>query len=150
MTELSTSAAWKALEAHYAVMKDVPMKDLFAQDAERFNKFSLKFEDILLDCSKNCITTETMDMLYALAEQQDVKGKAAAMFKGDKINNTEDRAVLHVALRNHFSMSPIIVDGQDVMPAVKETLDRIKIFTENVRDGTWKGQTGKSITEDPI
>jgi glucose-6-phosphate isomerase len=147
MTELSTSAAWKALEAHYAVMKDVPMKDLFDQDAERFNKFSLKFEDILLDCSKNCITTETMDMLYALAEQQDVKGKAAAMFKGDKINNTEDRAVLHVALRNHFSMSPIIVDGQDVMPAVKETLDRIKIFTENVRDGTWKGQTGKSITD---
>jgi glucose-6-phosphate isomerase len=85
MPELTTSPAWKALEAHYAVMKDVPMKDLFAKDAARFDTFSTKFQDILLDYSKNRITTETMDLLYALAEQQDVTGKAAKMYAGEKI-----------------------------------------------------------------
>ena len=104
------------------------MKDLFAKDPERFSKFSMKFEDILLDYSKNRVDETTMDLLYKLAEQQDVKGKAQAMFKGEKINSTEGRAVLHVALRNQ-SDSPIYVDGEDVMPAVRETLDRIKVFT---------------------
>lgn len=144
MTELSTSPAWKALEAHYATMKDTHMKDLFAQDAARFDKFSTKFEDILLDFSKNRITDETMDLLFKLADQQDVTAKAQAMFKGEKINNTEGRAVLHVALRNQ-SNTPILVDGEDVMPAVNETLQRIKVFTEKVRSGEWKGYTGKSI-----
>uniref|UniRef100_A0A7S2Y6Y6 Glucose-6-phosphate isomerase n=1 Tax=Entomoneis paludosa TaxID=265537 RepID=A0A7S2Y6Y6_9STRA len=144
MSGLTQTAAWKALDAHYASMKDVQMKELFSGDAERFNKFSMAFEDILLDYSKNRISEETMDLLYKLAEQQDVKGLAKKMFSGEKINNTENRAVLHVALRNQ-SMTPIMVDGKDVMPEVKETLDRIKVFTENVRSGEWKGQTGKEI-----
>jgi len=120
------------------------MKDMFAADPERFNKFSMKFEDILFDHSKNRITEETMDLLYALAEQQDVKGLAQKMYSGEKINPTEDRAVLHVALRNQ-SNTPILVDGVDVMPEVNAVLARIKTFTENVRNGVWKGHTGKSI-----
>ena len=146
MSSLCNSEAWKALTAHYATMKDVHMKDLFASDAERFHKFSMAFEDILLDYSKNRITQETMDLLYQLAEQQGVKAKAQAMFAGEKINDTEGRAVLHVALRNHISNTPIYVDGKDVMPEVNDVLARIKDFTEKVRSGTWKGFTGKSIT----
>jgi glucose-6-phosphate isomerase len=145
MSELTQTAAWKALVAHHATMKDVQMKDLFAKDPERFNKFSMDFEDTLFDYSKNRITEETMDLLYALAEQQDVKGLAKKMFAGEKINSTEDRAVLHIALRNQ-SNTPIVVDGKDVMPDVNETLARIKSFSEKVRSGEWKGQTGKSIS----
>jgi glucose-6-phosphate isomerase len=126
-------------------MEDVQMKALFAEDPERFNKFSMQFEDILLDYSKNRVTEETMDLLYKLAEQQGVKAKAKAMFAGEKINATEGRAVLHVALRNQ-SNTPIFVDGKDVMPEVNEVLGRIKTFTEKVRGGEWKGYTGKSIT----
>lgn len=145
MSDLTQTAAWKALSAHYSAMKDVHMKDLFAKDPERFNKYSTEFEDILLDYSKNRISEETMDLLYALAEQQDVKGLAKKMFSGEKINNTEGRAVLHVALRNQ-SNNPIMVDGKDVMPDVNETLARIKGFCEKIRSGEWKGQTGKSIS----
>ena len=144
MSKLSETAAWKALESHYGTMKDVHMKDLFNEDAERFSKLSMTFEDVLLDYSKNRVTEETMDLLYKLADQQNVKGLAKSMFSGEKINNTEGRAVLHVALRNQ-SKTPIVVDGQDVMPAVQETLDRIKVFTEKVRSGEWKGHTGKKI-----
>ena len=144
MTELSQSTAWKALETHYGLMKDVHMKDLFAKDADRFKKFSMEFEDILFDFSKNRITDETMEKLYALAEQQDVTGLAKKMYSGEKINTTEDRAVLHIALRNQ-SNTPIMVDGKDVMPEVNETLARIKTFVEKVRGGEWKGHTGKSI-----
>ena len=142
--DVATTAAWKALEAHFEATKDVQMKDQFAADPDRFNKLSLKFEDILMDFSKNRVSEETMDLLYKLAEEMDVMGTAKAMFSGDKINNTEGRAVLHVALRNQ-SNTPILVDGEDVMPAVNETLSRIKAFTEKVRSGEWKGQTGKSI-----
>lgn len=144
-SKLTTSAAWQQLETHFKSIESVTMKYLFAEDPDRFNKFSAQFEDILFDYSKNRITSETMDLLYGLAEQQDVMGKAQKMFNGEKINSTEGRAVLHVALRHHFADSPIYVDGQDVMPGVKETLARIQTFTENVRNGVWKGQTGKSI-----
>ena len=120
------------------------MKDLFAKDPERFQKYSTEFEDILFDHSKNIVSEETMSLLYKLAQQQNVKGKAQAMYNGEKINTTEGRAVLHVALRNQ-SDRPILVDGVDVMPEVRATLDRIKIFTEKVRSGEWKGHTGKSI-----
>lgn len=120
------------------------MKTLFAEDASRFDTFSASFEDILLDYSKNRITGTTMQLLYELAKQQDVKGKAQAMFNGETINNTEGRAVLHIALRSP-SGSHIYVDGEDVMPAVTEVLQRIKLFTEKVRSGEWKGHTGKSI-----
>lgn len=144
MSDLVTSASWQALETHYGLMKNVHMRDLFAKDPERFDKFSLKFEDILFDYSKNIISEETMSLLYKLAEQQNVKGKAQAMFSGEKINSTEGRAVLHVALRNQ-SNRPILVDGVDVMPEVRKTLERIKAFTEKVRNGEWKGHTGKTI-----
>lgn len=144
MSGLSESPAWIALTAHYAATKDIHMKDLFASDPERFNKFSMTFEDILLDYSKNRVLEETMSLLYKLAEQQDVKGKAKAMFAGEKINDTEGRAVLHVALRNR-SNTPIMVDGKNVMPEVNDVLTRIKAFTEKVRSGGWKGHTGKSI-----
>jgi len=144
MSALTSSSAWQALSAHYGTMKNTHMKELFASDPDRFTKFSLQFEDILFDYSKNRITEETMSLLYKLAQQQDVKGKAQAMFRGDKINSTEGRAVLHIALRNQ-SDAPIYVDGEDVMPAVRETLARIKAFTEKVRSGEWKGHTGKSI-----
>ncbi|KAL7531504.1 hypothetical protein ACHAXR_008098, partial [Thalassiosira sp. AJA248-18] len=144
MTGVETTASWKALTAHYAATSDTHIRDLFAADPSRFDKMSLKFEDLLLDYSKNCVTEETMDLLYKLAEETDVMGKAKEMFSGVKINNTEGRAVLHVALRNQ-SNTPIYVDGKDVMPEVNEVLAKIKVFTENVRDGTWKGHTGKTI-----
>ena len=144
MSDVSETPAWKALEAHYAATKDVHMKDQFAADPDRFSKFSLKFEDLLFDFSKNRISEETMDLLYKLAEQQDVNGAAKKMYSGEKINATEGRAVLHIALRNQ-SNTPIIVDGKDVMIEINETLAKIKTFTENVRNGAWKGQTGKSI-----
>ena len=154
MTDLTSSSAWTALKAHYDVVKDVTLKDLFAADPSRFDKLSTTFEgDLLLDYSKNRVTDTTMDLLYQLAEQQNVLGKAQSMYQGEKINTTEERAVLHIALRNHpYARSSdegkpeaIMVDGQDVMPAVKETLDRIQAFTERVRSGEWKGHTGKSI-----
>jgi glucose-6-phosphate isomerase len=146
MTELTTSPAWKALEGHFAVMENKRMKDMFEADAKRFDKFSLKYDDILFDYSKNIITDETMELLYSLAAQQDVMSKVKAMYNGEKINTTEDRAVLHIALRAHISPeTAIYVDGENVMPAVKETLRRIKDFTEKVRSGRWHGFTGKSI-----
>ena len=144
MPDVSTTPAYQALQSHFEATKDVLMKEQFASDPERFNKFSLQFEDILLDFSKNRISDVTMDLLYKLAEQQDVYGLAKKMYSGEKINITEGRAVLHVALRNQ-SNTPIIVDGEDVMPAVNETLGRIKAFTESVRSGDWKGHSGKSI-----
>jgi len=145
MTELSESAAWKALNTHYETIKDTTMKEMFTSDPNRFQNFSMEFEDILLDYSKNRITDDTMAKLYALADQQDVKGLAKRMFAGEKINSTEGRAVLHIALRNQ-SNTPIIVDGKDVMPEVNDTLARIKAFCEKVRGGAWKGMTGKSIS----
>ena len=144
MPDVKDTPAWAALEAHFDTMKDVHMKDLFAKDPARFDKFNLKYEDLLFDFSKNAVTEETMDLLYKLAEQQDVLGMAKKMYSGEKINSTEGRAVLHIALRNQ-SNTPIIVDGKDVMPDVNETLAKIKKFTEDVRNGVWKGQTGKSI-----
>ena len=144
MTGVETTAAWKALSAHYAAMSTTQVRDLFAADPSRFDKMHLKFEDLLLDYSKNCVTDETMKLLYQLADESNVISKAKEMYSGVKINNTEGRAVLHVALRNQ-SNTPIYVDGKDVMPEVNDVLAKIKVFTENVRDGTWKGHTGKTI-----
>jgi glucose-6-phosphate isomerase len=146
MAELATSAAWEALTSHYGSMKNVHMRDLFASDPERFSQFSMQFEDILFDYSKNILSKESMSLLYKLADQQNVKAKTRAMFNGEKINTTENRAVLHIALRNQ-SDRPILVDGVDVMPEVRATLTRIKAFTEKVRSGEWKGHTGKPITD---
>jgi len=109
------TTAWKTLSKHYEQMKDVHMKDLFAAEPDRFQNFSLKFENILLDYSKNRITQETMDTLLQLAEECKLKEAIEAMFSGEHINQTEDRAVLHVALRN-LSDHPVSVDGKNVMP----------------------------------
>lgn len=138
--------AYAPLQAHYNSLKDQHMRDLFAQDPERFTTFTRQFEDILLDFSKNRITAETLDLLKQLAEQAGLNDAIGKMFSGDKINRTEDRAVLHVALRNR-SNTPILVDGSDVMPAINDVLAHMKSFTERIRSGEWKGYTGEAITD---
>lgn len=145
-TPLTSSPAWKALQAHRVAMGAVHMRDLFAKDAGRFASFNASFEDILLDYSKNRVTSETMKLLFDLARQADVSGWARRMFSGEKINITEDRAVLHVALRNR-SNTPIMVDGRDVMPDVNRVLEQMFAFADQVRSGQWKGYTGKAITD---
>ncbi|MDL5050704.1 glucose-6-phosphate isomerase [Oscillatoria amoena NRMC-F 0135] len=146
MSTLTTSPAWKALESHFAHASKWHMRDLFAQDSGRFDKFHLRFEDILLDYSKNRITEETLGLLRGLAKQADIQGWARKMFSGEKINTTENRAVLHIALRNRDN-TPILVDGKDVMPEVNAVLEQMKEFSGKVRSGDWKGFTGKPITD---
>ncbi len=138
--------AYSQLQEHYDQLKDRHMRDLFAEDSNRFTTFTRQFEDILLDFSKNRITQQTLDLLLQLADQAGLADAISRMFSGDKINRTEDRAVLHVALRNR-SNTPIMVDGEDVMPAINAVLDRMKTFTERVRSGEWKGYTGDTITD---
>ncbi len=146
MPKLTTLPAWKALTAHHKKISKLHLRDLFAKDANRFKKFSLHACDILLDYSKNRITDETMPLLFALAKETKVKQAIEKMFNGEKINTTENRAVLHVALRNR-SNRPITVDGTDVMPEVNAVLSQMKSFCAVVRSGEWKGFTGKSITD---
>ncbi|MDX8404214.1 MAG: glucose-6-phosphate isomerase [Mariprofundaceae bacterium] len=146
MSALTQLSAWKLLSAHYKEISDVHMRDMFQKDPERFNKFSLRFKDILLDFSKNRVNEETMRILFGLAQEVGLKDAIERMFAGEKINNTEDRAVLHVALRNR-SNRPIIVDDADVMPGINDVLSRMRNFTENVRSGRWLGCTGKQITD---
>ncbi|MCC6488892.1 MAG: glucose-6-phosphate isomerase [Candidatus Hydrogenedentes bacterium] len=146
MSALTISPAWKTLASHYAEIEPLQMRDLFAQDPKRFDKFSLRLDDILFDYSKNRITEETVKLLVDLARERGVAEQAAAMFSGAKINTTEERAVLHVALRNR-SNRPIVVDGEDVMPGVNAVLEQMRMFSESVRSGEWKGFTGKTITD---
>ncbi len=138
--------AWKRLREHYRVMKDRPMKDLFRQDKARFSAFSAWFEDMLVDYSKNVITKDTMRLLFGLARECRVKDAAECMFTGDKINETEKRAVLHVALRNRSNI-PIYLDGKDVMPEVNAVLSQMSQFSERIILGEWEGYTGKRITD---
>lgn len=138
--------AWNRLKEHYRVMKDRPMTDLFRRDKERFSSFSVRFEDILLDYSKNIVTKETMRLLFGLARECRVRDAVEGMFAGDKINETEKRAVLHVALRNR-SNTPIRLDGKDVMHEVNAVLVQMSRFSERVISGEWKGHTGKAITD---
>jgi glucose-6-phosphate isomerase len=138
--------AWKELKEHCRAMKNRPMADLFRRDKARFSSFSLRFEDILVDYSKNIITKETIRLLIGLARECRVKDAAERMFAGDRINETENRAVLHVALRNR-SNTPVYLDGRDVMPEVNAVLDQMKRFSESVISGTWKGYTGMPITD---
>ena len=146
MSRLEESPVWQALRQHQKEMEPVAMRDLFAQDPHRFEKFSLHMGDILFDYSKNRITERTMALLVDLARQANLSQKIEAMFTGQKINVTEDRAVLHVALRNR-SNTPIQVDGKDVMPEVNQVLAKMRRFSEAVRSGDWKGYTGKTITD---
>ena len=142
----TSTEAWGKLENHIWETKESKMKDLFAKDADRFNKFSITFNDILVDYSKNIITDETKKLLVELAEEIGLKDAIEKQFNGDVINVTEGRAVLHTALRNR-SNTPVIVNGEDVMPGINRVLAQMKTFTETVVSGDWKGYSGKSITD---
>ena len=140
------TTSWQKLAAHYEDIQSIHMKNLFANDPERFNKFSIRFNDILVDFSKNLITEKTMQLLLELANETGVGEAIEAMFQGQKINETEDRAVLHIALRNK-AKTPIFVDGRDVMPEVNEVLDKMKAFSAKIISGEWKGYTGRRISD---
>ncbi len=140
------TAAWKSLVDHRKVIGNVHMGELFSKDKKRFEKFSLRFEDILLDYSKNRITAETMNLLIRLAGETGLKEGIQKMFSGDAINETENRAVLHVALRNR-SGSPVQVDGKDVMGDVNDVLGQMKAFSEKVISGGWTGFSESRITD---
>ena len=140
------TTAWQKLEEIHFESDATHMKELFAQDSKRFEKYSLKFEDILLDYSKNILSDEVKAVLIELANECGLKGAIESMFTGEKINATENRAVLHTALRNR-SNTPVIVDGEDVMPEVNAVLDQMKAFSEKIISGEWKGYTGKAITD---
>ena len=142
MSLLIDSPAWQALVKHQQLMAGVHMRDLFAGDPGRFERFSLGWGEFLFDYSKNRITEGTMALLIDLAYQANLPQAIEAMFNGAKINLTENRAVLHIALRNR-SNRPILVDGQDVMPEVNRVLAKMRTFSEAVRSGAWKGFTGE-------
>ena len=142
----TTTNAWKKLEEYYETFQNTHIKNLFENDTDRFDKFSLKFEDILLDYSKNLLDEKAFSLLEELANECGLKEAIGSMFTGQKINATENRAVLHVALRNR-SNKTIEVDGKDVMPEVNAVLDQMKKFSEEVIFGKWKGYTGKAITD---
>ncbi len=136
--------AWELLQDHYKEMKHAHLKDLFKEDKTRFTNYSLSLQDILCDYSKNIINDTTLQLLLQLADECGLKEAIEAMFSAEKINVTEDRAVLHTALRN-FSGKPVKVDGKDVMPDVFRVLDQMKSFCEKIHSGSWKGFTGKKI-----
>jgi glucose-6-phosphate isomerase len=138
--------SWKKLKKHHRVMKNRRLADLFREDPKRFSRFSVTFEDILLDYSKNIITRETMRLLLGLARECKLRPAVHSMFRGEAINETEGRPVLHVALRNR-GRTPIRVNGRDVMPEVKAVLGQMKRFSEALIAGQWKGYTGKAITD---
>jgi len=140
------TAAWEKLTSHYERMKSVHMRDLFRADPDRFSKFSLRHEDVLVDYSKNIISEETLGLLLELAGEVKLQDAIEKMFSGDRINETENRAVLHVALRNR-SLTPIYVDRRDVMIEIGYVLRQMEYFSNSVISGGWKGYTGKSITD---
>ena len=138
--------AWRKLEMHFLIMQATHMRELFAEDADRFRKFNLHFEEILVDFSKNIITEETMRLLLELAEELELRVAIESMFKGVKINRTENRAVLHTALRNRANTA-VVVDDEDVMPAINQVLAQMKQFSSDLISGEWKGYTGERITD---
>ena len=146
MSSLTTSKAWSALQNHYQQTQNDHVRDAFKKDPDRFKKFSISFNEILFDYSKNRISEDTLSLLFELANFTGLKDKTNAMFAGEKINTTEHRAVLHTALRNKNNQ-PIYVDGVDVMPDIKAVLEKMRIFCAAVRSGEWKGYTGKAITD---
>jgi glucose-6-phosphate isomerase len=146
MSALTDSEIWHDLENHFKLVAELQMRDLFENDPHRFDKFTLKFNDILFDYSKNRITDQTLPLLFKLARHRQLESKIAAMFAGEKINKTEQRAVLHVALRNRGNR-PILVDGRDVNSDVNQVLDKMRDFCDAVHSGSWRGFTGKVITD---
>ncbi len=138
--------AWKSLEEHFKAIKDTHMRDLFARDEKRFERFSIQMEDLLVDFSKNRITNETLDLLVQLAEECQLKDGIEQMYSGAMINETEQRSVLHTALRNR-SNTPVEVNGEDVMPQINSVLEQVENFSKSIQSGSWKGYTGKRITD---
>ncbi|MDR1923305.1 MAG: glucose-6-phosphate isomerase [Planctomycetaceae bacterium] len=148
MSKLTQSAAWTALSEHRKSLENISLRQLFLDNPNRFDQFSILFDKqkILFDYSKNRITKDTLRLLFDLAREMNVVGMREAMFSGEKINNTENRAVLHTALRNRSNKS-IFVDGKDVMPEIKDVLARMKEFAQQIIDGTRLGYSGKKITD---
>jgi len=142
----TSTQSWQKLISHRNDISNTEIKDLFAADKNRFENFSLNFEEILLDYSKNIITDETLKILIALAEECGLKKAIEEMFNGEKINETENRSVLHTALRNR-SNTPVLFNGKDVMPEINAVLDKMKNFCNRIISGEWKGYTGKAITD---
>ena len=136
--------AWQKLEMIFLTLQATHMRELFEEDPDRFQKFSAVFEDVLVDYSKNILNQEAMNLLVGLASEVGLRQAIDAMFAGDKINRTENRSVLHVALRNR-SNTVMKVDGEDVMPEVNRVLEQMRSFSERLRGGEWKGYTGKAI-----
>lgn len=146
MTSRKQSPEWVALESHWQEMRSRHMRELFAEDPQRFDAMSLERCGMLLDYSKNRITHQTLELLQNLARAADVPAWIGRMFAGEQINNTEQRAVLHVALRNR-GKQPVLLGGKDMLPKVQAVLDRMEVFSKAVRDGLWKGYTGRRITD---
>ena len=145
MAEITKTSEWLSLEEHFKKIKNIHMKDLFENDIQRFENNHILFDDFLFDYSKNRITEETRKLLISLAKSADIENWRKRLFSGEKINFTENRSALHIALRNR-SNKPIMVDGEDVMPLVNDELSKIRKLSENVRNGSWKGFSGKKIT----
>ncbi|MFT5003683.1 MAG: glucose-6-phosphate isomerase [Flavobacteriales bacterium] len=138
--------SWQQLTKHAQLMKNQHMKDLFAKDSQRFSKFSIKLPSILLDYSKNAITEETISLLTDLAKECEVEKWREKMFSGERINKTEDRAVLHTALRDR-SKKPLWVDGKKISEDIEKTLEQVKKFSDDIRQGLWRGYSGERITD---
>ena len=145
MPQINQSPIWQALQLHFKDIASTSLREMFQKDPNRFNSFHIQFDDLLLDFSKHRISKETISLLVKLAKEADVEGWRDRMFKGEKINSTEHRSVLHTALR-YQGNEAIISEGGDVMPKVRQVIDKMTHFTEAVRSGTWKGYTGKAIT----
>lgn len=146
MQKLTELKEWQALQAHYAAIATLRMRDLFEADPERFARFSMACDGIFLDYSKNRITPETIRLLCDLANARQLKDKITHLFKGDSVNNTENRPALHTALRAP-STEPLLVNGHNIMPLIAATLDQMETFTDQVRSKTWLGATGKPISD---
>ncbi|WP_349431996.1 glucose-6-phosphate isomerase [Methylomarinum sp. Ch1-1] len=146
MSSLTDSATWQELREHHREIAELHMRDMFAQDSKRFDKLSLKFQDILFDFSKNRITEKTLPLLLKLAEESDLADKIAALFSGEKINRTENRSVLHTALRNP-GRQPFMLDGRDIHADIHSVLNKMRVFSDAVHSGEWRGYTGKVITD---
>ena len=146
MADITDTTVWHNLQTHYESISTTHLRDLFLDDNERFENFSIEAAGLFLDYSKNHITQETQKLLIELANSTNLEGKITAMFAGEPINNTEHRAALHTALRNR-SNTPILVDNEDVMPKINKVLDKIHSFTDQVREGKWLGYTGKPMTD---
>ncbi len=143
--DLVETNTWQKLTSHFLIMQATTMRELFEEDSHRFEALHLKLDDVLVDYSKNIITNETIELLIELANEVELGAAIESMFRGEKINQTESRSVLHTALRNR-SNTPILVDGLDVMPEINKVLKQVKIFSDNLINGQWKGYSGKNIT----